>query len=257
MIFNTHLFFHGNDGCTNAPRFYVTRTLSIVFISIIVLKPAASYSWQCYAIPVHLFILTSSSIQEVAKFPFGWRERSKRRIRGLAWKHFNYQLNSLITLLTTLQMSQSSLWLPSLSGLYCIFFLPSAGRTITGVMGLKLRQVSPFNSITDWLANCTKLFFHDKQQAVFAILQFGISGRSAKSLALSVHGGCSGKHSRQQHRGVVSHLVAKVRPVEGVCNQCLELKRQTVYVQGGSNMTGTNCDLFTHSQSRSYLNHLV
>jgi hypothetical protein len=28
-------------------------------------------------------------------------------------------------------------------------------------------------------------------------------------------------------------------------------------VQGGSNMTGTNCDWFTHSQSRSYLNHLV
>jgi hypothetical protein len=28
-------------------------------------------------------------------------------------------------------------------------------------------------------------------------------------------------------------------------------------VQGGSNMTGTNCDLFTHKQSRSYLNHLV
>jgi hypothetical protein len=27
--------------------------------------------------------------------------------------------------------------------------------------------------------------------------------------------------------------------------------------QGGSNMTGTNCDLFTHNQSRSYLNHLV
>ena len=30
-----------------------------------------------------------------------------------------------------------------------------------------------------------------------------------------------------------------------------------VVVQGGSNMTGTNCDLFTHNQSRSYLNHLV
>ena len=29
------------------------------------------------------------------------------------------------------------------------------------------------------------------------------------------------------------------------------------YVQGGSNMTGTNCDLFTHKSSRSYLNHLV
>ena len=28
-------------------------------------------------------------------------------------------------------------------------------------------------------------------------------------------------------------------------------------IQGGSNMTGTNCDLFTHNQSRSYLNHLV
>jgi hypothetical protein len=30
-----------------------------------------------------------------------------------------------------------------------------------------------------------------------------------------------------------------------------------MFVQGGSNMTGTNCDLFTHNQSRSYLNHLV
>jgi hypothetical protein len=28
-------------------------------------------------------------------------------------------------------------------------------------------------------------------------------------------------------------------------------------IQGGSNMTGTNCDLFTHNHSRSYLNHLV
>jgi hypothetical protein len=32
----------------------------------------------------------------------------------------------------------------------------------------------------------------------------------------------------------------------------------TIFVlQGGSDMTGTNCDLFTHNQSRSYLNHLV
>jgi hypothetical protein len=29
------------------------------------------------------------------------------------------------------------------------------------------------------------------------------------------------------------------------------------HIQGGSNMTGTNCDLFTHKSSRSYLNHLV
>jgi hypothetical protein len=28
-------------------------------------------------------------------------------------------------------------------------------------------------------------------------------------------------------------------------------------IQGGSNITGTNCDLFTHKSSRSYLNHLV
>jgi hypothetical protein len=28
-------------------------------------------------------------------------------------------------------------------------------------------------------------------------------------------------------------------------------------IKGGSNMTGTNCDLFTHKSSRSYLNHLV
>jgi hypothetical protein len=30
-----------------------------------------------------------------------------------------------------------------------------------------------------------------------------------------------------------------------------------LYIQGGSDMTGTNCDLFTHNQSRSYLNQLV
>jgi hypothetical protein len=29
------------------------------------------------------------------------------------------------------------------------------------------------------------------------------------------------------------------------------------HLQGGSNMTETNCDLFTHNQSRAYLNHLV
>jgi hypothetical protein len=28
-------------------------------------------------------------------------------------------------------------------------------------------------------------------------------------------------------------------------------------LQGGSNMTGTNCDLFTHKSSQSYLNHLL
>jgi hypothetical protein len=33
--------------------------------------------------------------------------------------------------------------------------------------------------------------------------------------------------------------------------------QSTYIIQGGSNMTGTNCDLFTHKSSRSYLNHLV
>jgi hypothetical protein len=35
------------------------------------------------------------------------------------------------------------------------------------------------------------------------------------------------------------------------------LKTMNMYTQGGSNMTGTNCDLFTHKSSPSYLNHLV
>jgi hypothetical protein len=30
-----------------------------------------------------------------------------------------------------------------------------------------------------------------------------------------------------------------------------------ILIQACSNMTGTNCDLFTHNQSRSLLNHLV
>ena len=33
--------------------------------------------------------------------------------------------------------------------------------------------------------------------------------------------------------------------------------QKSVYIQGGSNMTGTVTGLFTHKQSRSYLNHLV
>jgi hypothetical protein len=33
--------------------------------------------------------------------------------------------------------------------------------------------------------------------------------------------------------------------------------KATLNIQGGSNMTGTNCDLFTYNQSRSYLNHFL
>ena len=35
------------------------------------------------------------------------------------------------------------------------------------------------------------------------------------------------------------------------------MRKRKFEIQDGSNMTGTNCDLFTHKQSRSYLNHLV
>ena len=36
-----------------------------------------------------------------------------------------------------------------------------------------------------------------------------------------------------------------------------DIKIISGHIQGGSNMTGTNFDLFTHNQSRSYLNHPV
>jgi hypothetical protein len=40
--------------------------------------------------------------------------------------------------------------------------------------------------------------------------------------------------------------------------QCLITRNDACFeVQGGSNMTGTNCYLFTHKSSRSYLNHFV
>jgi hypothetical protein len=48
----------------------------------------------------------------------------------------------------------------------------------------------------------------------------------------------------------------RLRKLEGVREDVL--KQRIAYVlQGGSNMTGTNCDLFTHKSSRPYLNHLV
>jgi hypothetical protein len=43
-----------------------------------------------------------------------------------------------------------------------------------------------------------------------------------------------------------------------LCSRCMSPRvKAFVQIQGGSNMTGTNCDLFTHKSSRSYLNHLV
>jgi hypothetical protein len=40
-------------------------------------------------------------------------------------------------------------------------------------------------------------------------------------------------------------------------NECLLLAKEKTMLQGSTNMTGTNCDLFTHKSSRSYLNHVV
>jgi hypothetical protein len=56
-------------------------------------------------------------------------------------------------------------------------------------------------------------------------------------------------------------LLRKLKLRISAFNKCIDiitsLKKYYKYIQGGSNMTGTNCDLFTHNQSRSYLNHLV
>jgi type IV secretory pathway VirB6-like protein len=49
----------------------------------------------------------------------------------------------------------------------------------------------------------------------------------------------------------ISCLVLWLFQLHVFCNVCV------CFVQGGSNMTGTNCDLFTHKSSGSYLNHLV
>jgi hypothetical protein len=42
-----------------------------------------------------------------------------------------------------------------------------------------------------------------------------------------------------------------------LCSYTKHTARLKNILQGGSSMTGTNCDLFTHKSSRSYLNHLV
>ena len=50
------------------------------------------------------------------------------------------------------------------------------------------------------------------------------------------------------------------KPINVLCEQDAQFCNVTslsMYVQGGSNMTGTNCDLFTYKSSQSYLNHLL
>jgi hypothetical protein len=69
---------------------------------------------------------------------------------------------------------------------------------------------------------------------------------------------------------MISHLIYQVinhdvqdlkaftmKDVATVTHNIRDNAQSEVFIQGGSNKTGTNCDLFTHSQSRSYLNHLV
>jgi hypothetical protein len=49
----------------------------------------------------------------------------------------------------------------------------------------------------------------------------------------------------------------RLQPVASVVVVGACMQANARIVQGGSNMTGTNCDLFTHNHSRSYLNDLV
>ena len=54
--------------------------------------------------------------------------------------------------------------------------------------------------------------------------------------------------------------ISRLLQFTGFCvflRSSFKLRNPQPFVQGGSNMTGTNCDFFTHNQSRSYLNHLV
>jgi len=55
---------------------------------------------------------------------------------------------------------------------------------------------------------------------------------------------------------ILTELVTQI--FDGVqITRMVHLVYRTLKIQGGSNMTGTDCGLFTHNQSRSYLNHLV
>jgi hypothetical protein len=52
-------------------------------------------------------------------------------------------------------------------------------------------------------------------------------------------------------------LCLEKEDVKHILLKCKETKYWREKIQGGSNMTGTKCDLVTHKSSRSYLNHLV
>jgi uncharacterized membrane protein YsdA (DUF1294 family) len=52
-------------------------------------------------------------------------------------------------------------------------------------------------------------------------------------------------------------LYTNGKEAERATDRQIRAVQHNTKLQGGSNMTGTNCDLFTHKSSRSYLNHLV
>jgi hypothetical protein len=58
-------------------------------------------------------------------------------------------------------------------------------------------------------------------------------------------------------RDTASQFDLKSAFIACVINLCEVSAFLNFVIQGGSNMNGTNCDLFTHNQSRLYLNHLV
>jgi hypothetical protein len=70
------------------------------------------------------------------------------------------------------------------------------------------------------------------------------------------------KTTRQPYDAVVkprigAWVIATVTDMLIERKYCLEVCNYFNNIQGGSNMTVTNCDLFTHKSSRSYLNQLL
>ena len=99
---------------------------------------------------------------------------------------------------------------------------------------IKLYVLSPFRHVS--------VHTHHPQKIILAI-------RSWKSTAV--------------HVTVKSFILLDCCTIKWLCKRllkCYKVKQNNIvrsYIQGGSNMTGTNCDLFTHKSSLSYLNYLV
>jgi hypothetical protein len=79
------------------------------------------------------------------------------------------------------------------------------------------------------------------------------------NVAVLCQGYCSGSSPQENCLPVKSDDVTlrKSADIEVFIKDKSNTHSCDLKIQGGSNMTGTNCDLFTHKSSRSCLNHLV